>query len=153
MAKLNAPETQHEGVSVQPIPVHRVLFVDVGSSARSVMAAAFAKSMGLECDSAGTMPAHELHPGAVVAMKEKGIDITGAKPHHVEFLELSKYDRVVALGDGVKATDPQLPVHENWHIPDPIGRPYDAMRQIRDRIEAHVKELVHEMREWSGLED
>lgn len=141
-----------DAVTKRQIPGHRVLFVDVGNSARSIMAAAIGRSLGLACDSAGTMPAHELHSGAVLALKEKGIGVDGLTPHHVEFVELSKYDRVVAMGPGVRATDPGLPVHENWEIPDPIGRSYQTMREVRDAIERKVKVLAREMREWSGMD-
>jgi hypothetical protein len=29
-----------------------------------------------------------------------------------------------------------------WDIPDPAGRPIDEVRDIRDTVEAHVRELI-----------
>ncbi len=138
---------------VTPIPGHRVLFVDVGGSGRAVMAAAFARAQGLDADAAGTMQGRQVRPQVVIAMQEKGIDVSHEIPTHVEFMALSRYDRVVSMGPGVMQTDPALPVHEDWHIPSEQGQTLVVVREFRDRIERKVDELVQEMQEWSGMHD
>ena len=55
-----------------------ILFLCVGNSARSQMAEGLAKSMlgqGHNIQSAGSIPSGEVHPNAVIAMDEVGIDI------------------------------------------------------------------------------
>jgi protein-tyrosine-phosphatase len=135
------------------IPGHRVLFVDVGGSGRAVMAAAFANARGLDADAAGTMQGQAVRPQVIVAMQEKGIDVSQEKPVHVEFTALSRYDRIVSMGPGVQQTDPGLPVHEDWRIPSEQGQSVAIVREYRDRIERKVEELVDEMQAWSGMHD
>ena len=31
---------------------------------------------------------------------------------------------------------------QNWDLPDPAGKPIEVMRQVRDEIEARVKQLI-----------
>ena len=55
-----------------------ILFLCVANSARSQMAEGLAKSMlgkGHNIQSAGSIPSEEVHPNAVIAMDEIGIDI------------------------------------------------------------------------------
>ena len=55
-----------------------ILFLCVANSARSQMAEGLAKSMlgpGHNIQSAGSIPSGEVHPNAVIAMDEMGIDI------------------------------------------------------------------------------
>jgi hypothetical protein len=50
-------------------------------------------------------------------------------------------DWAVTLACG--ATCPYVPTTvEDWDIDDPAGRPIEEVRAIRDRIEAHVKDLI-----------
>lgn len=68
----------------------RVLILCTGNSCRSQMTEAFLRSLDprLEVYSAGTNPAARVHPAAVKAMSEIGIDISAAKPKHVsQFLD------------------------------------------------------------------
>jgi protein-tyrosine-phosphatase len=55
-------------------------FVCVENAGRSKMAEAFARQLGLEAQSARTMPGKKVSPTVVLAMKEKGIDISGSRP-------------------------------------------------------------------------
>jgi arsenate reductase len=130
---------------------HRVLFVDVGNACRGQIAVGFARRFGLEADSAGTMPAREVARSAVLAMRERGIDISGLHPAHVEFGALPRYERVISMGPGVAATDPDLPVTEHWDIDDPVNLGYRTVRRIRDDIERRVNALAREMAEWGAL--
>lgn len=128
---------------------HRLLFVCVGNSCRSQMAEGFARKLGLKAESAGTMPAREVSPGAVQAMREKGIDISAHRPKGFDLRKLAEFDRVIAMGAGVVATDPDLFVHETWNITDPVNRPLEAYRQARDDIERRVHRLADELQAWS----
>jgi len=131
---------------------HRVLFVCVGNSCRSQMAEAFARQYGLDAASAGTMPADEVSQGAVLAMKERGIDMSAAKPKHVEFNQLADFEQIICMGPGVAATDPDLHFHEDWGIEDPVNLDFAVYRKVRDAIEAKVRTLAIEIREWSSAQ-
>src|SRR5262249_6844765 len=64
----------------------RVLFLCTGNSARSQMGEAFVKQLtrgAIEARSAGSHP-KPLHPNAVRAMREHGIDIEGWQSKHLD---------------------------------------------------------------------
>lgn len=128
---------------------HRILFVCVGNSCRSQMAEGFARALGLAADSAGTMPAREVSASAIAAMWEVGIDISTAKPKHADFETLARYERIISMGPGVRRTDPDLRVHEEWDVEDPVNQELAVYRAVRDQIRVKVEQLAHEIREWS----
>ena len=128
---------------------HKVLFVCVGNSCRSQMAEGFARRLGLRAESAGTMPANEVSRGAVLAMSEKGIDISAHRPKGIDLRRLAGYDRVIAMGPGVRETEPDLVYHETWNVEDPVNQPFEAYRSVRDHIERNVTRLAEELRLWT----
>ncbi|MCS7066112.1 MAG: arsenate reductase ArsC, partial [Fimbriimonadales bacterium] len=77
-----------------------VLFVCVGNSCRSQMAEGFANALGkgkVIASSAGTMPAARVHPLAIEAMREIGIDISHHTPKSVAEFDIEQFDAVVSL--------------------------------------------------------
>jgi protein-tyrosine-phosphatase len=131
---------------------HKVLFVDVGNSTLGPMAKAFARHYGIDADTVGTMPAHEISAPVLVALKEKGIPADGLSPRRIDFLRLADYERIIALGDGVAQTSPDLHAHETWPMDDPVNLDYVLYRKARDEIEHRVKELADEIKAWSEPE-
>jgi len=129
----------------------KILFVGTGNTCRSPMAEAFARKLGMRAESAGTMPGSRVTPAAVQAMQEKGIDIGYHRPKRLEFKQLPDYDRVVVIGDGVVENMPGLAGHENWNLRDIIGQPLGSYREVRDRIEERVHQLVDELNEWQRV--
>jgi protein-tyrosine-phosphatase len=105
-------------------PLARVLFLCTGNSARSQMAEALAEDLSggaLRAASAGSHP-KPLHPLAVRVMRERGIDIAGRRPKHLDELAGRRFDHVITLCDRVREVCPELPgaprlIH--WSIPDP----------------------------------
>ncbi len=72
------------------------------------MAEGFLKTFdpALEVYSAGTDPGNEVHPKAIVAMREMNIDISGNRPKNVsEFLD-QPFDYVITVCDAAKETCP-----------------------------------------------
>lgn len=128
-----------------------VLFVCVGNSCRSQMAEGFANHYGkgrVVAYSAGTMPAGHVHPRAIEAMREKGIDISHHSSKSVDEFDLTQFDAVISLCEA--DTDRLCPatyagVKEQWNIPDPLGLPMEEFRQIRNLIELRVKALVNRL--------
>jgi len=63
----------------------RILVICTGNSARSQMAEGLLRALGggrVEAFSAGSRPAERVHPLAVRAMAEVGIDIAHQRPKH-----------------------------------------------------------------------
>jgi len=90
----------------------RVLVLGTGNSCRSQMAEAWVNHlMGREWDarSAGTAPAARVHPLAVRAMTEVGIDIAGNAPEHVGVYLDQPWDLVVTVCDSAQETCPAFP--------------------------------------------
>ena len=104
----------------------RVLFLCTGNSARSQMAEAIAahRSGGLvEARSAGSNP-KPLHAAAVRVLAERGIDIAGREPKHLQRFTRTRVDRVITLCDKVREVCPDVPGHpeaSHWSMPDPAA--------------------------------
>ena len=107
-------------------PKHkRVLILCTGNSCRSQMAEGLVNHVlgdRWEASSAGTHPAAAVHPLAVRAMAEAGIDIAGAVPRHVDTLVGESWDLVVTVCDAARESCPVFPHPvEQLHVsfPDP----------------------------------
>jgi len=128
----------------------RVLFVCVENAGRSQMAEAFANHYGkgkLAATSAGVMPPERVNPVVVEAMKERGIDISMNKPKLLTLKMAEEADRVITMGCSVEKVCP-APLLKNvidWALEDPKGKPIEAVRRIRDEIEARVLKLIEEL--------
>ena len=128
----------------------RVLFVCVENAGRSQMAEAFANLLGkgkLVASSAGVMVADRVNPLVVEVMKEKGIDISMNKPKRLTMAMAEKADRIVTMGCSVEKVCP-APLLKNvidWELDDPKGKPVEAVRAIRDAIEAKIRKLIAEI--------
>jgi arsenate reductase (thioredoxin) len=135
---------------------HRVLFVCVHNSARSQMAEAFLNRDGhFEAESAGLEPG-KLNPNVVEVMKEAGIDIS--KNNTKSVFDLFKggrsYNAVVTVCDEASAEScpifPGMVKRLGWSFADPSGftgskeEILEKTRQVRDEIEAKVKEFAAE---------
>ncbi|MGM0421138.1 MAG: arsenate reductase ArsC [Bacillota bacterium] len=130
----------------------KVAFVCVGNSCRSQMAEGFAREYGenlWDVYSAGTHPAGEVNPKAIVAMQEKGIDISDQKPKFLEKIP-SKLDVLITMGCNVEC--PYIPnkYRADWGLDDPVGEPLEVFRETRDIIEEKVKGLKQKVKnaEW-----
>jgi arsenate reductase (thioredoxin) len=125
-----------------------VLFVCVHNAGRSQMAAGFLTHLAgdrVDVHSAGSVPADQVNPVAVAAMAEVGIDIAAEQPKVLTTDALRAADVVITMGCG--DTCPVFPGtrYEDWDLPDPAGRPIDAVRPIRDGIRARVETLTAEL--------
>jgi arsenate reductase (thioredoxin) len=127
----------------------RILFVCVENSNRSQMAEAFAHlhGEGVEAFSAGSRPSGRVNPRAVEFMAEIGYDLTRHHSKALSDLPAGTFDVVVGMGCGDEGC-PLVPARgrEEWGIPDPKEMPAEGYREVRDRIEARVKELLARLR-------
>jgi len=118
----------HREALADLLPVPRVeagevLFVCTANSARSPLAAAlWLHRTGRAAASAGAEPAGAVHPLAVPAAAELGVDLAGSRPRGFAgvgakpSLVVSVCDRAREAGDPF----PDVP-HLHWSVPDPVA--------------------------------
>jgi arsenate reductase len=121
-----------------------VLFVCTQNAGRSQMAQALFERYGpddVRAESAGAEPADQVHPLVVEAMKEIGIDLSDRRPKKLTVEMQLHADWAITLACGARC--PYVPsMVEDWDVADPAGQPLEVVREIRDDVEARVKELV-----------
>jgi arsenate reductase len=126
----------------------RVLFVCLHNAGRSQMSEALFRraAEGLhQARSAGTTPADRVHPEAVEAMAELGIDLSKRKPRKLSQQDAEWADVVVTMGCGDEC--PYIPGKRylDWDLTDPKDQALEAVRETRDEIERRVHELVGDL--------
>jgi arsenate reductase len=99
----------------------------------------------VEVRSAGSEPADQVNPVAVVAMAEVGIDIAAETPKILTPDAVAVSDVVVTVGCG--DTCPVFPGtrYEDWTLDDPAGQPLEIVRAIRDDIRLRAERLVADL--------
>ncbi len=123
----------------------KVIFVCVENSNRSQMAEAFARIHGagkLEAFSAGSRPSGRVNPKAVEAMKELGYDLTTHTSKGLDEFNGQEFDAAVTMGCGDECPVGLARRRLDWKIPDPREMSPEEFRQVRNLIEAKVKELI-----------
>ena len=127
----------------------RVLFLCSHNAARSQMAEGFLRSYAgdkLIVESAGTK-ATTIHPLAVRAMRESGIDISRQQSKSVDDVG-EGWDVVVTVCDANCPIPPHSGLKLRWSFPDPAlagGNEEErlaAFRAVRDGIEKRVRSLA-----------
>ncbi|CUS96286.1 protein tyrosine phosphatase [Candidatus Kryptobacter tengchongensis] len=106
-----------------------------------------------EVFSAGTHPSF-VHPLAIEAMKEIGIDISNHRSKSVtEFLGQS-FDYVITVCDKAKESCPTFPGETkriHWSFEDPaeatgtIEEKMKVFRKVRDEIKEHIISFINEI--------
>ena len=123
---------------------HDVLFVCTHNSARSQFAAAlWSDRTGGLASSAGTDPVPQVHPIAVRAAAEKGIDLSRSVPVGYAAVATDP-DLIVSVCDRAReGALPSAPAHLHWSVPDPVadGR-LGAFRRAFNDIERRVDRLA-----------
>lgn len=128
----------------------RVLFLCTGNSVRSQMAEGLVNHFlgdRWQAFSAGTRPAERVHPLAVQAMAELGIDIAAARPKPAAAYTGTRFDLVITVCDDAAEACPFWPgsgrvVHMGFADPSLAqGSPEEqlaAFRRTRDAIRQRV---------------
>jgi arsenate reductase len=125
-----------------------VLFVCVHNAGRSQMAAALLKlrSRGqIHVRSAGSEPADEINPNAVVALEELGIDMSHEFPKPLTDEVVKAADVVITMGCGDACPIFPGKRYEDWEVDNPAGEDLSTVRRIRDEIDQRVQKLIHEL--------
>jgi arsenate reductase len=133
----------------------RVLVLCTGNSCRSQMAEGWVNHLlgaQWEARSAGTAPGPRVHPLAVRAMAEVGVDISGGKPEHVNVYLDQPWDLVVTVCDSAKDTCPVFPrpvskLHVSFFDPAAAEGTEDEKMTVFRRVRDEIRDrLVPEVR-------
>ncbi|GAC1474836.1 MAG: arsenate reductase ArsC [Ktedonobacteraceae bacterium] len=127
----------------------RVLFLCTGNSARSQMAEGLLRTLAgerMDVASAGTNPCY-VHPMAIRAMRERGIDISYYRSKHLDEFLPYPVDYVITVCDNVARHCPTFPgpaIRVHWDIPDPATSVITeslrmaAFRKVLYALENHI---------------
>jgi ArsR family transcriptional regulator, arsenate/arsenite/antimonite-responsive transcriptional repressor / arsenate reductase (thioredoxin) len=128
----------------------RILFICSGNSSRSPMAEGWLNYLGggqVTARSAGISPG-SLHPLAVAAMAELGVDISGHRPARLSEFADESFTRVITLCDRAKENCGELPTESaavHWSIPNPAqAHPpdLDAFRATARELQTRIRYLL-----------
>lgn len=133
----------------------QVLILCTANSARSQMAEGLLRSLAgehFEVFSAGTKPS-VVHPLAIAAMDERGIDIRSQYSKHLNEYFQQPFDYVITVCDNAAESCPVFPgpaqrIH--WGFPDPAAvqgsytEQLASFRTVRDSIEAQLRSWLAE---------
>jgi arsenate reductase (thioredoxin) len=128
--------------------VPEVLFVCVHNAGRSQMAAGLLKlrSHGrIHVRSAGSTPAGEINPNAVIALEELGVDMSEEFPKPLTDEVVRAADVVITMGCGDACPLYPGKKYEDWELDDPAGQDVASVRVIRDEIDTRVQRLIGEL--------
>jgi ArsR family transcriptional regulator len=125
-----------------------VLFVCVQNAGRSQLAAGILRHLAGErvvVRTAGSAPANDLRASIVGVLDEVGVAIGGEFPKPLTDEAVRAADYVVTMGCG-----DACPLHPgkrylDWDLDDPVDKPLDELRRIRDDVETRVRGLLDEL--------
>ncbi|MBL4593954.1 MAG: arsenate reductase ArsC [Flavobacteriales bacterium] len=126
----------------------KVLFVCVENSCRSQMAEAFGKIHGegiIEVYSSGSRPSGIVNPKAIISMKAVGYDLSKHYSIGLDKIPKVEYDYAITMGCGDECPMINAVNREDWALPDPKHMTPEEFNQVRDIIEAEVKDLISKL--------
>jgi protein-tyrosine-phosphatase len=109
------------------------------------MAEAFARLHGagrVEAFSAGSRPSGRINPKAIAAMQEVGYDLTTHTSKGLDAFNGQEFDAAVTMGCGDECPLVRARRRFDWQIPDPREMPPERFREVRNLIEAKVRQLL-----------
>lgn len=141
----------------------RVLFICTGNQARSQIAEAVLRRRAgdrIDVQSAGARPKERVHPLTAEVLGELGIDITGARPKHLnEFLD-KEFDFIITLCDNARDACPVFPgrpASDHWNLADPAAAEgpreerLEAFRRTRDELIRRIDSFMLSQDRGRGL--
>ena len=131
-----------------------VLILCTGNSCRSQMAEVLWRKHGgeqWEVGSAGSNPAGYVHPLAIRAMEEWGIDIQDARSKHLDEFAPDSLDLVITVCGNAQEHCPVYPANVttlHWPFDDPADAAGDDdekmefFRRVRGEIDQKIREYL-----------
>jgi arsenate reductase len=123
-----------------------ILILCTGNSCRSHLAEGILRAAAGDClnvQSAGSKPAGYVHPLAIRAMKEIGIDISGHRSKHMDEFLNQQVETVITVCGNADQACPMFPGQVNryhWGFDDPAHatgtdeEQFAVFRRVRDEI-------------------
>lgn len=123
-----------------------VIFACVHNAGRSQMSAAFfnhlADASKARAISAGTSPGERVHPEVLEAMREVGIDLSGARPQKLTEELARGAQWLITMGCGDQCPNVPGLKRDDWPLPDPKGQPPERVREIRDDVRRRIAAFI-----------
>jgi arsenate reductase len=131
-----------------------VLILCTGNSCRSHLAEGILRSLAgdfLEVHSAGSKPAGYVHPLAIRAMAEIGIDISAHRSKHMNDFLQTKIETVITVCGNADQACPIFPGQVNrhhWPFDDPAhatgteAEVFEVFRRVRNEIQQTLRAYV-----------
>jgi arsenate reductase len=135
--------------------VKRVLFLCTGNSCRSHMAEGWLRHLAgnrYESLSAGAKPSGYVHPLAIKAMAEAGVDISRHRSKSIAEFDGQMLDVLVTVCDNARESCPvfagaKRTIHHSFDDPaHATGNDEEKLcvfRRVRDEIRAWIEEFLH----------
>lgn len=137
------------------MPATKVLFLCTGNSARSQMAEAFLRKLGVErfeAFSAGLEPS-EINPMTFRVMSEIGIDLEGQRSKDLtEYMGKMHFGHLITVCSRAQiscpAVFPGMGKRHHWDIEDPAAavgtgdERLEVFRRVRDELKARVESFI-----------
>lgn len=128
------------------VPV--VLFVCVQNAGRSQLAGGILRQLAGDrviVRTAGSAPAGEVRSSIASALEEIGVAVGGEFPKPLTDDAVRAADVVVTMGCGDAC--PVYPGRRylDWDLEDPVGKPLERVRVIRDDIDTRVRSLLDDL--------
>jgi len=140
--------------------VYRILFVDKDSSCLAPMAQLIARKVFPdigEYSYGGVKAADDLNSDMVSFMRERGFDLSGARPLQLNSSReaLSEYHVIVGLDQKVSKAVDKVPFRTsalNWkHLEIPAGTGQDAWEDLHKNLALQIRELLTLLRGSENL--
>ena len=124
-----------------------VLILCTGNSCRSHMAEGILRSVAgdvLDVQSAGSEPAGYVHPLAICAMADIGIDISANTSKHMNELLSCEVETVITVCDNADQACPSVPGQANrhhWPFPDPAKAEgtQEEIRKVFEQVRDDIR--------------
>ena len=128
----------------------RVLFLCTGNSCRSHMAEGFLRALGgdnYEVFSAGAKPAGYVHPLAIVAMREGGLDVSSHQSKSLDMFAGQQFDYVITVCDRAREACPAFPgaakqLHWSFDDPAPAEGSDEQKLAVFCRVREEIKRRI-----------
>lgn len=126
--------------------MEKILILCTGNSCRSHMAEGILRNVAedlFDIQSAGSKPAGYVHPNAIKALQEIGIDISSHRSKHLDQFLDTGITTVITVCDNANDSCPMFPgqvTRYHWGFEDPPHArregesEMDAFRRVRDEI-------------------
>ncbi|QKJ18740.1 metalloregulator ArsR/SmtB family transcription factor [Microbacterium hominis] len=128
--------------------VPEVLFVCVQNAGRSQLASAILRHLAggrVMVRTAGSAPGGEVRSAIVTALDEIGVPLGGEFPKPLTDEAVKAADVVITMGCGDACPIYPGRTYLDWELADPVGRPLEEVRAIRDDIDTRVRALIADL--------